>query len=152
MVWKPRVTVATLVADNDRYLLVEEDVGLPETVFNQPAGHLESGESLIDAAIRETLEETGYHFTPSTVTGIYRWINPETGDTYLRVCFTGDITGHDSNRTLDQGIVAPRWLTLAEIENLSPRLRSPLVQRCINDYRAGHRYPLSVLVDMDYGE
>lgn len=149
MVWKPRVTVATLVVDNDRYLLVEEDVGHAETVFNQPAGHLEAGESLIDAAIRETLEETGYHFTPTAVTGIYRWINPETGDTYLRVCFTGNITGHNPQHALDEGIVAPRWLTLTEIEMLSPRLRSPLVQRCIDDYRAGHRYPLSLLVDME---
>lgn len=149
MVWKPRVTVATLVADNDRYLLVEENVGHRETVFNQPAGHLEAGESLIDAVIRETLEETGYHFIPSAVTGIYRWINSETGDTYLRVCFTGDISGHDPQRKLDQGIVAARWLTLAEIEKLSARLRSPLVQRCIDDYRAGHRYPLSLLVDVE---
>lgn len=149
MVWKPRVTVATVIVNDDRYLLVEEDVGLPETVFNQPAGHLEEGESLIDAAIRETLEETGYHFTPTAVTGIYRWINPETGDTYLRVCFTGDIHDHDPNRALDQGIVAARWLTLAEIEHVAARLRSPLVQRCIDDYLTGRRYPLDLLINID---
>jgi ADP-ribose pyrophosphatase YjhB (NUDIX family) len=148
MVWKPNVTVAAVIEKDGKFLLVEEDQGLSETVFNQPAGHLDEGESLIHAAIRETLEETAYDFTPSAIIGIYRWIEPKSATTYLRVCFTGEVTVHDPNLELDDGIIAARWLTLDEINALTPRLRSPLVRRCIDDYLAGRRYPLALLADL----
>ena len=148
MVWKPNVTVAAVIEREGKFLLVEEDQGLPETVFNQPAGHLDEGESLTHATIRETMEETAYDFKPSAIVGIYRWIEPKASTTYLRVCFTGEITGHHPALTLDDGIIAARWLTLNEIDNLAPRLRSPLVRRCFDDYLAGNRYPLELLADL----
>ncbi len=147
MVWKPRVTVAAIVEQNGKYLLVEEDVGTSESAFNQPAGHLENGESLIEAVVRETKEETGYDFQPNHITGIYRWIAP-TGDTYLRVTFCGEIIAHDPNHKLDPDIISPCWLTKSEIEQRGPRLRSPLIIQCIQDYEAGNRYPLDILIDM----
>jgi 8-oxo-dGTP pyrophosphatase MutT (NUDIX family) len=150
MVWKPRVTVAAVIEDEGKFLLVEEDTGQePHTVFNQPAGHLEEGESLINAVIRETLEETGYDFSPTALTGVYRWIEPNSGETYLRFCFTGTVGEFDPNLPLDDGIVGPRWLTIKEIDDLTPCLRSPLVKRCIEDFTAGQRYPLTLLYDID---
>lgn len=148
MVWKPNVTVAAVIEKEGKFLLVEEDQGLTETVFNQPAGHLDEGESLIHAAIRETMEETAYDFTPTAIVGIYRWIEPKSSTTYLRVCFTGEVIDHDPSLTLDDGIIAARWLTLDEINQLTSRMRSPLVRRCIDDYLAGRRYPLELLADL----
>ena len=150
MVWKPRVTVAAIIEQEGKFLLVEEDTGVePHTVFNQPAGHLDDNESLIEAVIRETLEETGYAFTPTSLSGVYRWIEPNSGETYLRFCFTGNANQYNPDLPLDTGIVAPRWLSIEEIDELAPRLRSPLVKRCIEDYQAGQRYPLSLLHDME---
>ncbi len=149
MVWTPRATVAAVIENDGKFLLVEEDAGQqPHTVFNQPAGHLEDGESLIDAVIRETLEETGYDFNPTALSGIYRWIEPNSGDTYLRFCFTGELGQHHPDKPLDDGIIGPHWLTLQEITALGTSLRSPLVKRCLNDYLAGQRFPLSLLTDM----
>lgn len=149
MVWTPRVTVAAVIEDKGRFLLVEEDTGTqPHTVFNQPAGHLEDGESLLNAVIRETLEETGYDFIPTAVVGIYRWIEPVSSDTYLRVCFCGSVGQYYPDHPLDDGIVGPRWLTVQELEALTPSLRSPLVKRCIEDYRAARRYPLELISDI----
>ena len=148
MVWKPNVTVAAVIEKEGKFLLVEEDKGLSETVFNQPAGHLNEGENLIHATIRETMEETGHGFAPTSIVGIYRWIEPKSATTYLRVCFTGEVTSHNPSLELDEGIIAARWLTLDEIRQLEPRLRSPLVKRCIDDFLAGRRYPLDLLIDM----
>jgi ADP-ribose pyrophosphatase YjhB (NUDIX family) len=144
MVWKPNVTVAAVLERDGRFLLVEEETedGLR---YNQPAGHLECSESLIDAAVRETLEETAYDFLPQYLVGVYNWRNEARGVTYLRFSFGGEITGHDAGRALDEGIVAARWLTLDEIRTLAPRHRSPLVLRCIEDWLAGRRYPLDLL-------
>ena len=148
MVWTPRTTVAAVIENDGKFLLVEENTGQqPYAVFNQPAGHLEDGESLIDAVIRETLEETGYDFTPTALTGIYRWIEPNSGDTYMRFCFTGKVTKHYPSLQLDEGIIAAYWLDLEEIKKSAKRLRSPLVERCLNDYLANHRYPLELLMD-----
>ncbi len=142
MVWKPRVTVAAIVERDGRFLMVEEHVGEPLSGFNQPAGHLEDEESLLQAVIREMLEETAFPFTPIAITGIYRWIAP-TGDTYLRVCFCGEV-GAKTAQPLDEEIIATHWLTLEEIKALNERLRSPLVIRCFEDYVAGERYPLTL--------
>ena len=145
MVWKPHVTVAAVVQRDGKFLLVEEetDVGL---AFNQPAGHLEEGEALVDAVVRETLEETAYHFKPTHLVGIYHWQHPTKEDTtYLRFAFAGELRGYEAGRRLDDGIVGARWLTLDEIRALVPRHRSPLILRCIEDFLAGKRYPLEMV-------
>ena len=114
--------------------------------FNQPAGHLEADESLVAAVVRETLEESAYHFIPQHLLGVYRWHSTESDTTYLRFAFTGAIAGHDADRQLDTGILQAVWLTPDEIRARQTRHRSPLILRCIEDYLAGKRYPLDLLV------
>ena len=146
MVWKPNVTVAAIVYRDGKFLLVEEEteVGL---AFNQPAGHLEEDEPLVDAVVRETLEETAYHFWPTHVVGVYHWKHPTKEDTtYLRFAFGGELLGFEPERRLDDGIVAARWLTLDEVRATQARHRSPLILRCCEDLLAGKRYPLDLLV------
>lgn len=144
MTWKPNVTVAAVLECDGKFLLVEEetDDGIR---FNQPAGHLECRESLTDAVIRETLEETGYRFVPQYLIGVYNWRNEARDVTYLRFAFAGEIAGHDAQRALDAGIIAARWLTMDKIRALETRLRSPLIMRCIEDWQAGKRYPLDLI-------
>jgi 8-oxo-dGTP pyrophosphatase MutT (NUDIX family) len=146
MIWKPNVTVAAVIEDEGRFLLVEEETsqGLR---YNQPAGHLEAGESLVAAAVRETLEESAYHFMPQHLLGIYRWHSSESDTTYLRFAFTGKITGHEPGRKLDSGILQALWLTPEQIRTTRSRHRSPLILRCVEDHIAGKRYPLESLVD-----
>ncbi|MCB1877143.1 MAG: NUDIX hydrolase [Chromatiales bacterium] len=142
MVWSPHVTVAAVIERDQHFLMVEErPAGV--SVFNQPAGHLEAGETLLDAVVRETLEETAHVFTPTALVGIYRWQN-ETGEaTYLRFCFTGHCAPTPLDRALDADILACHWLGLAELARRN--LRSPLVNRAIDDYMRGLRYPLDIL-------
>jgi ADP-ribose pyrophosphatase YjhB (NUDIX family) len=144
MIWKPNVTVAAVVERDGRFLLVEEDTDHGRR-FNQPAGHLEPGESLTDAVVRETLEETAHAFKPNGLLGVYQYHHPGDDVTYLRFAFTGEITAHDPGRALDDGIVRAAWLAPEDIRRESARHRSPLVMRCIEDYLAGRRYPLDVL-------
>ncbi|HET7921344.1 MAG TPA: NUDIX hydrolase [Gammaproteobacteria bacterium] len=144
MVWKPHVTVAAVAHQDDRFLVVEERVR-GELVINNPAGHLEEAESFQDAVRRETLEETGWEFEPEYLTGIYLWRNPQLDSTFLRVTFFGRCLKHHPDWPLDRGVVGPRWLTRAELDNGAHSLRSPMVLRCIDDYLAGHRYPLQLL-------
>ena len=145
MVWKPNVTVAAVIHRDGKFLLVEEDTeaGL---AFNQPAGHLEEGESLVHAVAREALEETAYHFRPTHLVGVYQWRHPTKELTYLRFAFAGDLYGWEPERPLDEGIVAARWLTLDQIRASQARHRSPLILRCCEDYLAGQRFPLDLLV------
>lgn len=145
MIWKPNVTVAAVVERDGKFLLVEEETeaGL---AFNQPAGHLEEGENLLDAVVREALEETAWHFRPTHLVGIYNWKHPSKDVTYLRFAFGGEVLAHEPERQLDAGIVAARWLTLAEVQATQARHRSPLILRCIEDALAGRRYPLDLLV------
>lgn len=148
MIWKPHVTVAAVLERDGKFLLVEEETN--EGIrFNQPAGHLECRESLIDAAIRETLEETAYSFIPRYLVGVYNWRSEAKDMTYLRFAFGGEVAGHDAQRELDQGIIAAHWLTLDEIRALESRHRSPLVLRCIDDWRAGKRYPLELIAHVE---
>ena len=151
MVWKPRVTVAIIAEQNGRYLMVEEDVG-GQIRFNQPAGHLEDDESLVDAAIRECREETGWRFEPEALVGIYRWRNASLADTYLRVTFAGRCSAHQPELPLDTGIVAAHWLTLDDIRKRQAQLRSPLVMQSFTDYLQGKRYPLELLIDIAGGQ
>ena len=143
--WTPNVTVAAIVEANGRYLLVEEETadGLR---LNNPAGHLEAGESLAQAVVREVLEETACAFTPSHLVGVY--LAPASGGTtpsYLRFAFAGSVAAPQAGRALDRGIVRTLWLTPAEIEAEQARHRSALLWRCIQDHRAGELHALSVL-------
>ena len=143
-VWKPNVTVAAVVERDGRFLLVEEETECGR-LYNQPAGHLDPGESLVHAVGRETLEETAYTFRPTGLLGIYQYHSGADGVTYLRFAFTGEIAAHDAGRALDHGIIRAAWLTPQEIRRESVRHRSPPVMRCVDDYLAGRRYPLDLL-------
>ena len=146
MIWTPRVTVAAIIAHDDRFLLVEEDDN-GRRVLNQPAGHLEQHESLLDAVVRETREETGWNFEPHALTGIYRWTNPRDDVTYLRFCFSGAHSDFDPDHELDPDIVRTVWKSRTEIAAAQTALRSPLVLRSVDDYLAGRRYHTDILVD-----
>jgi ADP-ribose pyrophosphatase YjhB (NUDIX family) len=140
--------VAAVIERSGQFLLVEEeDEG--RIVFNQPAGHLEPNESLVEGCAREVLEESAWHFLPRELVGIYRWSKPASasgaGVTYLRFAFCGELGGHEAGRQLDAGIVRAVWLSLEEIRASRERHRSPLVLRCVDDYLAGRRYPLGIL-------
>jgi len=139
------VTVAAMAEREGRFLVVEEETD--EGVrLNQPAGHLEPEESLIEAVVRETLEETAYGFVPRSLLGVYRWRHPAKGISYVRFAFVGEVTGPETGRALDAGILRALWLTPAELSAQAARHRSPLVQRCIQDYLAGRRFPLDLLI------
>ncbi|UXY55324.1 NUDIX hydrolase [Pseudomonas tohonis] len=146
MRFTPHVTVATLVEDQGRFLMVEE-ISDGRAVLNQPAGHLEADESLIQAALRETLEETGWEVELTAVTGIYLYTAPSNGVTYQRVCFAARPLRHRPEHELDTGIIGPRWLTRDELLAHREQWRSPLIIRCIDDYLAGERFPLSLIRD-----
>jgi len=142
----PAVTVASIVERGGRFLLVEEETrfGLK---LNQPAGHLECRESLPAAAARETLEETAWAVVPTALVGIYRWDALDNGATFVRFAFAAEARMHDPSRTLDEGIVQALWLTYDEIVARRADLRNPLVLRCIDDYLAGRRLPLYLVID-----
>ena len=144
MIWKPRTTVAAVVEHNQQFLLVEEEINGKMTL-NQPAGHLEPNESLIDAVIRETQEETAWQFKPDALVGIYRWVHPIKGDTYIRYCFSGTVAQHDPEQELDGDIHRALWLTMDQLKARLDDHRSPLVLQCFEDYLAGHRYSLDLL-------
>ena len=144
MVWKPDVTVAAIAERDGRFLLVEERAS-GRVVINQPAGHLEDGETFLEAVVRETLEETAWGFEPRAVVGVYVWRPAHMNRTFLRIAFSGQISGHDAARPLDHGIIRTRWLSRAELAEPRARLRSPLVLQCVDDYLAGARYPLSLI-------
>lgn len=144
MVWKPNVTVAAVIERAGAFLLVEERVK-GAAVLNQPAGHLEAHESLIDAVARETLEETAWRFSPRALVGVYRCPHPSNESIYLRFAFSGVVETHDAERRLDHGILRALWLSAGEIRDQRYRHRSPLVMACIDDYLAGKRYPLDML-------
>lgn len=143
-----RVTVASVIEDAGHFLLVEENIA-GQILYNQPAGHLEPGESLAQAVARETLEETAWQFVPQAILGLYQYTNPQNHITYLRVCFSGQHHGHDPNRVLDDGILRAIWLSYAEIAGLQKQHRSPMVMRCLDDYLAGTRYPLHLIHHLD---
>lgn len=147
MVWKPRLTVAAIVEQQGRFLMVEESIEGRSTL-NQPAGHVEDGESILDAVVRETREETAWEFHPESLVGLYRWVHPN-GETFLRAAFYGDAVKHDPHLALDPDIDAVCWMDMAELQQAEQRFRSPLVMRCLQDYLAGHRYPLSLLQDVE---
>lgn len=144
MVWKPHVTVAAVIERDGLFLLVEETTsnGL---AFNQPAGHLEAGENLLDAVKREVFEETAWHFEPQALLAVQLWRKTPDHPSFVRFCFTGDVHSHDPGQTLDEGIVATHWLSRGDIADRMSQLRSPLVLLTIDEYLKGQRHPLSLL-------
>ena len=141
--WQPDVTVATLVVRDGRLLCVEERAN-GRLVINQPAGHLEPDESLIEAAVRETREETGWNVRVTHLVGAYQW-KAETGRHYLRFAFAAEPVDEIPDARLDEGIVRALWLAPAELQALAPRHRSPLVWRCVADHLGGSRHPLDLV-------
>jgi ADP-ribose pyrophosphatase YjhB (NUDIX family) len=148
MIWKPNVVVAAIVEREGKFLLVEE-MADDKLVLNQPAGHLDEGEGLLDAVVRETLEETAWQLVPEALLGVYRWPHPTKDITYIRFAFIGRVTRHEPERVLDEGIVRALWLTPQKIRAERARHRSPQVERCLDDYLAGQRYPLELLKDLE---
>lgn len=144
MQWTPHATVATVVERDGKYLLVKE-YSAGQVVYNQPAGHIEANESIEQAAIRETLEETRWIVKPTALVGMYVYLAPN-NVTYHRLCFAADAIEHNTQAKLDDGIIDAQWLSWDEICQLD-NLRSPLVKKCIEDYRANKRYPLEFIFD-----
>lgn len=142
--WKPNVTVAAIVERDGRFLLVEEMTS-DGIRYNQPAGHLEAGESLIEGVMREALEESACDFTPEALLGIYQFAHPRDGVTYLRFAFTGQLSEPVPGRRLDDGILRTLWMTAEEIRACRDRHRSPQLMRCVEDYLAGQRFPLDLI-------
>ena len=144
MIWRPSVTVAAVIERGGRFLFVEERID-GRLVLNQPAGHLDPGESLIAACRREVLEETAHAFEPRALVGVYRWHYAAKDVTFLRFCFAGEAGDADASHKLDKEIVRLHWLTPAELEARRAEHRSPLVAKCVADFLAGRRFPLDLL-------
>jgi 8-oxo-dGTP pyrophosphatase MutT (NUDIX family) len=144
---KPDVTVAAVTETAGRFLVVEERIN-HRLLINQPAGHVERGETLLTAVVREAREETAWRFTPQALLGVYRWYNPS-GRAVLRFAFSGAVTDHDPAQPLDRGIVRTHWLSPQELEERTAQLRSPLVLRCVRDYLAGQRQDLAAVASLD---
>ena len=142
-VWRPSATVAAIIERDGKFLLVEE-LQDGRRVLNQPAGHLDPGETLIAACAREVMEETAHCFEPTALVGIYRWYYQPADVTFLRFCFSGKILGVE-NTPLDKEILGLHWLSARELKDKAPQHRSPLVQQCVDDYLAGNNFPLTVL-------
>jgi len=143
-VWKPSVTVAAVIERDGKFLFVEERID-GRRVLNQPAGHLDPGESLAAACAREVLEETAHRFQPTGLVGVYRWHYAAEDVTFLRFCFRGNVSSPDQARKLDKEIVALHWLSPAELESRRAEHRSPLVKKCVEDFLAGRNFPLELL-------
>lgn len=143
--WCPHVTVATVVGDDDgRFLMVEENIR-GQLRYNQPAGHLEPDEALVDAAVRETLEETGWEVELEHFLGVHQWFSPVHHDHVVRFGFSARAVRHHATRELDAGICRALWMTREDIVALGDKLRSPLVLASIDDWLAGQRLPLGTL-------
>ncbi|MGH8482384.1 MAG: NUDIX hydrolase [Nevskiaceae bacterium] len=138
------VTVAAIVARDGKFLFVEESVG-GHPVLNQPAGHWEAGETLLEAVVRETLEETGWEIEPTALLGVYEFEPPELGYGFLRFAYLARPLRHHADRPLDPGIARALWLTPDELRAERQRHRSPMVLRCIEDAVAGQQHPLSLV-------
>lgn len=138
------LTVAAIIEDQGRFLMVEEYAG-GELVINQPAGHVEPGEAIVNAVSRECLEETAWQFTPDAISGIYLWQQPDNKEHFLRIAFCGRHFGHDASLSLDDGIVRTLWLTRDEVVNRTTQLRSPMVLQGIDDYLTGARVPVEIV-------
>lgn len=144
MSWKPNVTVAAIIERDQKFLLVEENAD-NHVVFNQPAGHLEKDETLIEAVKREVREETAWEFIPQYIVGIYLSPKQHSDISYLRFCFSGRCDKYHPEQALDDGIIQTVWFNQKEIKQNMDRMRSPMVSQCINDYLSGKNYSLELL-------
>ena len=144
----PEITVAAVTEADGRFLVVEERIER-RLVINQPAGHVEAGETLLEAIVREVREETAWLFTARDLVGIYLWRHACTGRMFKRFAFAGTVTDHRDGQPLDEGIVRTHWLTYDELRRRERQLRSPLVLRCVEDYRTGQRQPLAPIAALD---
>jgi 8-oxo-dGTP pyrophosphatase MutT (NUDIX family) len=144
----PELTVAAVAEENGRFLVVEERIS-NRLVFNQPAGHVERGETLVEAVVREAMEETAWRFVPQALLGVYRWRNPRNGRETMRFAFVGAVKDHNAALPLDRGIIRTHWLSRAEMVERERRLRSPLVLRCVDDYLGGRRLPVESVAHLD---
>jgi 8-oxo-dGTP pyrophosphatase MutT (NUDIX family) len=142
--WNPDVTVAAIVPMDGRFLMVEERIS-GRLVLNQPAGHLEDRETLIEAVVRETREETAWRFHPEALVGVYLWRNPVDERSFLRFAFCGTVDDHQPALPLDIGIVRALWMSHEQLLAQPARLRSPLVLRCLDDFLLGKRQPLETI-------
>ena len=149
MIWKPNTTVAAIVEIDGKFLLVEEDTA-DGIRLNQPAGHLEDGETLLQAVVRETQEESAYTVQPEALLGIYQWRLAEKEITYMRFAFIASPLAHDAKQKLDTGIIRAIWMDANEIKADEQRLRSPQVLKCVEDYLAGQRFPLNVITHISH--
>jgi 8-oxo-dGTP pyrophosphatase MutT (NUDIX family) len=147
-IWKPNTTVAALIERDGKFLLVEEETEAGIRL-NQPAGHLDEGESLVAGCAREALEETAWHFHPQLLVGIYQWRRPLRDITYLRFAFAGNLGEHEPDRALDDGILRAVWMTPSELAACPERHRSPLVLQCVEDWLSGRRFPLDMIRHYD---
>ena len=147
MQWMPHATVAAIVEDQGRFLLVEEETDRGNR-YNQPAGHLEDNESLLAAVVRETMEETAYTFHPEALLGIYHWKHEHNDSTYLRFAYIGRVSHHQPTQALDEGIVRSVWMTVEEMREKAMLMRSPQVLKCVEDYLTGQRYPLETITHL----
>ena len=138
------MTVAAIVARDGKFLFVEESIG-DRTVLNQPAGHWDAGETLLEAVKRETLEETGWDVEPTALLGVYEFEPPELGYGFLRFAYLANPTRHHPHRPLDSGITRSLWLSTDELKREAARHRSPMVLRCVEDALAGRQHPLSLI-------
>lgn len=149
MDWQPHITVAAIIERDEKFLLVEEKVE-GYIVYNQPAGHWESGETLQEAAARETLEETGWEFFPSALVGIYRWKHPRKDETFLRFTFCGHSSSKQITTQLDKGIIKASWLRANEIFALPEiKIRSTMVTHSLQDYLDGKRFDINLIHDVN---
>lgn len=142
--WRAAVTVAAVIEADGRFLLVEE-IHDGRRVLNQPAGHLDPGESLLEACVREVMEETAHRFVPEALVGVYRYLYTPQDITFLRFTFSGRSAGAEAGRSLDSEIVRTHWLTREAIAARAAEHRTPLVMQCIEDHLAGRHFPLAVL-------
>ncbi len=147
MEFQPHLTVAAIIERDGHFLVVEEIVG-GKRVINQPAGHVDDRESLIDAVRREALEETGWEFEPDALVGLYRWRHPANGETFIRASFSGTLGVQRNPTPPDSAILGTHWLTPGQLANGDWSLRSPLVTRCFDDFLAGKRHCLSLIIDL----
>lgn len=145
--WMPHATVAAIVEENGKFLLIEEETDRGNR-FNQPAGHLEDNETLLEAVIRETQEESAYAFSPTALLGIYHWKHEHNDTTYLRFAYIGTVSNHQPTQALDKGIIRSVWMDIAEIHEKSMLMRSPQVLTCFEDYLAGKAFPLEAVTHL----
>ena len=148
MIWKPHLTVAAVIENAGRFLMVEEKIA-GQAVYNQPAGHLEDNETVIAAVVREALEETAWHIRPEAILGIYHWRHPDNQETFIRISFRCQGLHHDPALELDSCIERTLWLSAEDIRQQQDRLRSPMVLRSIDDYLSGKSWPLDLWTEVE---